>query len=206
MKGNRIMIGIIILAVIVLAFVGYNIYRQPAMFRNLSDESLSEEEVNTLKEKIVTKEDKQVLVAYLSQSGTTERVANALSEEIGADIFQIAQETEYSNVYLQSNSQIRNAELPKLSNTVKNIDKYDIIFIGYPVWWHATPAPVNTFLESYDLTNKLIIPFCTSGGSYIDETMPTFLNSSKGLAVYKGMRINSINQIDTWLSELNLNF
>lgn len=206
MKGNRIMIGIIILAVIVLAFVGYNIYRQPAMFRNLSDESLSEEEVNTLKEKIATKEDKQVLVAYLSQSGTTERVANALSEEIGADIFEIAQETEYSNVYLQSNSQIRNAELPKLSNTVKNIDKYDIIFIGYPVWWHATPAPVNTFLESYDLSNKLIIPFCTSGQSNIDETMPTFLNSSKGLAVYKGMRINSINQINTWLSELNLNF
>lgn len=206
MKGNRIMIGIIILAVIVLAFVGYNIYRQPAMFRNLSDESLSEEQVNTLKEKIATKEDKQVLVAYLSQSGTTERVANALSEEIGADIFEIAQETEYSNVYLQSNSQIRNAELPKLSNTVKNIDKYDIIFIGYPVWWHATPAPVNTFLESYDLSNKLIIPFCTSGESDISETMPTFLNSSKGLAVYKGMRINSINQIDTWLSELNLNF
>lgn len=206
MKGNRIMIGIIILAVIVLAFVGYNIYRQPAMFRNLSDESLSEEQVNTLKEKIATKEDKQVLVAYLSQSGTTERVANALSEEIGADIFEIAQETEYSNVYLQSNSQIRNAELPKLSNTVKNIDKYDIIFIGYPVWWHATPAPVNTFLESYDLSNKLIIPFCTSGESDISETMPTFLNSSKGLAVYKGMRINSINQIDTCLSELNLNF
>lgn len=206
MKGNRIMIGIIILAVIVLAFVGYNIYRQPAMFRNLSDESLSEEQVNTLKEKIATKEDKQVLVAYLSQSGTTERVANALSEEIGADIFEIAQETEYSNVYLQSNSQIRNAELPKLSNTVKNIDKYDIIFIGYPVWWHATPAPVNTFIESYDLSNKLIIPFCTSGESDISETMPTFLNSSKGLAVYKGMRINSINQIDTWLSELNLNF
>ena len=95
---------------------------------------------------------------------------------------------------------------PKLSNTVKNIDKYDIIFIGYPVWWHATPAPVNTFLESYDLSNKLIIPFCTSGESDISETMPTFLNSSKGLAVYKGMRINSINQIDTWLSELNLNF
>ncbi|MGG7057951.1 flavodoxin [Clostridium tertium] len=206
MKGNRIMIGIIILAVIVLAFVGYNIYRQPAMFRNLSDESLSEEQVNTLKEKIATKEDKQVLVAYLSQSGTTERVANALSEEIGADIFEIAQETEYSNVYLQSNSQIRNAELPKLSNTVKNIDKYDIIFIGYPVWWHATPAPVNTFIESYDLSNKLIIPFCTSGESDISETMPTFLNSSKGLAVYKGMRINSINQIDTCLSELNLNF
>lgn len=206
MKVKRIMIVIIIFAVIVLAFVGYNIYRHPDMFRNLSDESLNEEQVNELKENIISKEDKKVLVAYLSHSGTTERVANALSKQIGADIFKIAPETEYSNVYTQSNSQIRNAELPELSNTVENIDQYDSIFIGYPVWWHATPAPVNTFVESYDLTNKLIIPFCTSGGSDIDETMPTFLNSCKGMAVYEGTRINSIDQLDAWLSELSLNF
>ena len=52
---------------------------------------------------------------------------------------------------------------------MENMEDYDIVFVGYPVWWHATPAPINTFLESYDLTGKLIIPFCTSGGSDIDE-------------------------------------
>lgn len=74
----------------------------------------------------------------------------------------------------------------------------------YSVWWHATPAPINTFLESYDLTEKLIIPFCTSGGSDIDETMPTFLNSCDGLAVYGERRISGTSQIDGWFSELGL--
>lgn len=75
---------------------------------------------------------------------------------------------------------------------------------GYPVWWHATPAPVNTFLESYDLTGKLIIPFCTSGESDIDETMPTFLDSCEGVAVYGEKRISGTSEIDNWLQELGL--
>lgn len=73
------------------------------------------------------------------------------------------------------------------------------------MWWHATPAPINTFLESYSLSGKLIIPFCTSGGSDIDETMPTFLNSCDGLAVYGERRISETSQIDGWLLELGLN-
>lgn len=76
--------------------------------------------------------------------------------------------------------------------------------MGYPVWWHATPAPVNTFLESYNLKGKLIIPFCTSGESDIDETMPTFLNSCDGLAVYGEKRISGTNQLDQWISDLGL--
>lgn len=105
---------------------------------------------------------------------------------------------------MESNGEIRGNERPALTDTVKNMEEYDIVFVGYPVWWHATPAPINTFLESYDLTGKLIIPFCTSGGSDIDETMPTFLNSCDGLAVYGERRISDTSQIDGWLSELGL--
>lgn len=76
---------------------------------------------------------------------------------------------------------------------------------GHAIWFHATPVPVNSFLESYDLTDKLIIPFCTSGGSDIDETMPTFLDSCEGLAVYGEKRISGSGQIDSWLEELDLN-
>lgn len=76
----------------------------------------------------------------------------------------------------------------------------------YAIWFHATPAPVNSFLESYDLTGKLIIPFCTSGGSDIDETMPTFLDSCEDLAVYGERRISGSSQIGRWLTELDLNF
>lgn len=206
MKGKKMILGILLIVVIIVVFVCYNIYRQPAMFRKLSDYSLGDQEVTKLKTEISLKEDKQVLVAYFSHSGTTERVANAIKDEIDADIFEISPQKEYSNVYLQSNSEIRNDELPELSEKVEDIDKYDIVFIGYPVWWHATPAPINTFLESYNLKGKLIIPFCTSGGSDIDETMPTFLDSCPDLAVYGEKKIDNIGQIDDWLLELDLNF
>ena len=205
MKSKKGIISVVVLILIVAAaFVGYNIYRHPAMFRSLSDQSLSDEAVIELRDEILAAKDKQILVAYFSHSGTTERVAAALSEETGADLFEISPQEEYSNVYMQSNSEIRSNDRPALSDTVENMDEYEIVFIGYPVWWHATPAPVNTFLESYDLSGKLIIPFCTSGGSDIDETMPTFLDSCEGLAVYGAQRISNTSQIGAWLSELGL--
>ena len=149
MKRKRgIISAIILIAIAGLAFVGYNIYRYPAMFRNLSDKSLSDEAVSELRTEIAAAEDKQILVAYFSYSGTTRRIATALSEEIGADLFEISPQEEYSNVYIQSNSEIRNNERPALSHTVENLDEYEIVLIGYPVWWHATPAPINTFWKA----------------------------------------------------------
>lgn len=196
--------GIMMIAVIVLLFVGYNIYRYPAMFRSLSDNSLNDSQVEELRKEILSKSDVKVLVAYFSYSGTTRNVATALSEKTGGDLFEITPQDGYSNVYMESNSEIRSNERPTLTDTVENMEEYDIVFVGYPVWWHATPAPINTFLESNDLTGKLIIPFCTSGGSDIDETMPTFLNSCDGLAVYGERRMSGTSQLDGWLSDLGL--
>lgn len=206
MKQKRGLItGIIFVLAIVLLFAAYNIFRFPARFRNLTDESLNEEAVAALKEEIAQKENKKILVAYFSYSGTTQSVAEQLSSRIGADLFEIAPAEEYSSLYLRSNREIRRGERPELSDAVENMEEYDIVFVGYPVWFHATPAPVNSFLESYDLTGKLVIPFCTSGGSDIDETMPTFLDSCEGLAVYGEKRISSSGQIDSWLEELDVN-
>lgn len=196
--------GIVVIAVIALLFVGYNIYRYPAMFRSLSDNSLNDSQVEELREEILSQPDVNILVAYFSHSGTTKNAAAALREKTGGDLFEITPQDDYSNVYMQSNSEIRSNARPALTDTVENMAEYDVVFVGYPVWWHATPAPINTFLESYDLTGKLIIPFCTSGGSDIDETMPTFLNSCDGLAVYGERRISGTGQIDGWLSELGL--
>lgn len=196
--------GIMMIAVIVLLFVGYNIYRYPAMFRSLSDNSLNDSQVEELRKEILSQSDVKVLVAYFSYSGTTRNVATALSEKTSGDLFEITPQDGYSNVYMESNSEIRSNERPTLTDTVENMEEYDIVFVGYPVWWHATPAPINTFLESNDLTGKLIIPFCTSGGSDIDETMPTFLNSCDGLAVYGERRMSGTSQLDGWLSDLGL--
>lgn len=195
----------VIVLIVVLLFAAYQLFRFPARFRRLSNESLGVEQVRALKDELKAKEDKKVLVAYFSYSGTTKSAAEALSGQIGADLFEIAPKESYTSLYMQANAEIRKGEKPELLSAAENIEEYDIIFIGYPVWFHATPAPVNSFLESYDLTGKLIIPFCTSGGSDIDETMPTFLDSCKGLAVYGERRIGENAQIDGWLADLNLN-
>lgn len=207
MKQRKGLIAILIIVIAaVLLFLIYQLFRFPTTFRSLSDESLDQEQTARLKDEIAAKSDKKALVAYFSYSGTTKGVAETLSSQIGADLFEIAPKEEYSNVYLQSNMEIRRGDRPELSAAVDNMEDYDIVFIGYPVWFHATPAPVNSFLESYDLTGKLIIPFCTSGGSDIDETMPTFLDSCKGLAVYGQRRISGDGEISDWLEELDLNF
>ena len=200
-KMGSIILVIVVILIIAGLFIGYNIYRYPAMFRNLSDESLDDEEVNHLLEEKRRQEEINVLVAYFSYSGTTENVAKVLGSKISADLF--AKE-EYTNPYTQGNSEIRNNQKPELKNTVDDMSQYDVIFVGFPIWFHATPAPINSFLESYDLTDKIIIPFCTSGGSDIDEAMPTFLNSCKDLAIYGERRILSSSQIDSWLEEINL--
>lgn len=161
---------LILLALVIIAVGGYNVYRYPATFRHLTDHSLDEEQVNVLKDEVLGKEDTKILVSYFSYSGTTKQIATALSEKMGADLFEIAPENEYSDVYTESNREIRRGERPALRQEPSNMDEYDIVFVGYPVWWHATPALINTFLESYDLTGKLIIPFCTSGESDIAET------------------------------------
>lgn len=204
MTRKKVLIATITVIVIILAFVGYNIYRYPAMFRNLSNNSLNDSQVEKVREEILSKSDAKILIAYFSYSGTTKGIANTISEKTDEDLFDIATQDGYSNVYMQSNSEIRSNKRPDLTDTVKNMDEYDIVFVGYPVWWHATPAPINTFLESYDLTGKLIIPFCTSGESDIDETMPTFLDSCDGLAVYGERRISGTSELDEWLSELGL--
>ena len=165
---------------------------------------MTDSQVGELREETLSKSDIKILVAYFSYSGTTRNIANAISEKTGGDLFEITPKDSYSNVYLESNSEIRGNKRPVLADTVENMEEYDIVFVGFPVWWHATPVPVNTFLESYDLAGKLIIPFCTSGESDIDETMPTFLNSCDGLAVYGERRISGTGQLDGWLSELGV--
>lgn len=196
--------GIAVLAILVLVYGGYNFYRFPGALRGLSNNALDDMQVEKLREEILSQPDRKVLVAYFSHSGTTRNIANEISEKTGGDLFEIVSQSGYSDVYRESNREIRRKERPALTDTVENMEAYDIVFVGYPVWWHATPAPVNTFLESYDLTGKLIIPFCTSGGSDIDETMPTFLDSCDGLAVYGERRIRGADQLDGWLEDLGL--
>ena len=113
------------------------------------------------------------LVAYFSATGITAKVAESLSESIGADLYEIAPAVPYSDKDLdwtdkQSRSTIEMSDpssRPIIMEPRDNMCDYDTIFVGFPIWWYVAPTIINTFLESYDFAGKTIIPFATSGGS-----------------------------------------
>ncbi len=134
------------------------------------------------------------LVAYFSASGVTAKLAENLSEAIGADIFEICPEIPYTPADLDwqnanSRSSVEMKDLtsrPAIATKRDNMDSYDVIYVGFPIWWYIAPTIVNTFLESYNMTGKVIIPFATSGGSGMGNTNEKLLPSCAGARLIEG--------------------
>lgn len=134
------------------------------------------------------------LVAYFSASGVTAKVAEKLSETIGADLYAIEPEVPYTKADLdwmdkksRSTIEMNNpASRPAITGKRDNMNDYDTVFVGFPIWWYVAPTIINTFLESYDLTDKTIIPFATSGGSDMGKTNEKLLPSCKGAKLLNG--------------------
>lgn len=155
------------------------------------------------------------LVAFFSASGVTAKVAEVLADTIGADLFAIEPEVPYTKADLDwmdktSRSTLEMKDLasrPAIARKRDNMDEYDTIFVGFPIWWYVAPTIINTFLESYDLTGKTIIPFATSGGSGMGKTNEKLLPSCKGAKLLEGkvLKANaSVDEMDTWVSNLNI--
>ena len=130
----------------------------------------------------------QTLVAYFSASGVTEGVAKTLAEAIGADLHEIKPETPYSNADLNWNDP---TSRPGIANQVEDMEAYDKIFVGFPIWWYVAPTIINTFLEQYDLSGKKVIPFATSGSSGMGNTNRELEDSCKGADLCEGKRFAS---------------
>ena len=138
----------------------------------------------------------KTLVAYFSASGTTKMVANRLAGAIGADIFEIEPKIPYSNKDLDWTDENSRSSLemndrssrPEVANKVLNMEEYNKIFIGFPIWWYVAPTIINSFLEQYDLSGKTIVPFATSGGSGMGETNKHLAPSCKGAVLKDGKR------------------
>lgn len=119
------------------------------------------------------------LVAYFSASGVTKAVAERLAKAIDADLFEIKPETPYTRADLDwTNKKSRSSveknnpdSRPEIAEKVTNMEDYDTVFIGFPIWWYVAPAIINTFVESYDFSGKTIVPFATSGGSGMGKTV-----------------------------------
>lgn len=156
------------------------------------------------------------LVAYFSASGSTAELAKALADAIGADLYKITPEVPYTKADLdwtdkQARSSIEMndpAFRPALADNSANIGAYDVVLVGFPIWWYVAPTIVNTFLERYDFSGKIMVPFATSGGSGLGEAVkklqPSVSDRVKWLEgkVFSGKP--SKDALANWVENLNL--
>ena len=155
------------------------------------------------------------LVAYFSATGTTEKLAKNLAKVAGADLFEIQPKQPYTDADLDwtnplSRSTVEMKDMssrPAVANRVANMQEYDTIFVGFPIWWYVAPTIINTFLEQYNLTGKTVVPFATSGSSGMGKTNQMLAVSAKGANLVEGKRFSSnasIGALQDWLKDLNL--
>lgn len=206
-----VLLGIII-AILVVGIGGtYLWFHYGNNNRTMEDNSLSEDQAQEVTDNLDTS-DMNILIAYYSYSGNTEGMAQEIQNQVGGDLFQIERATDYNDLYTEAEEEINNGDRPGLASSVDNMDQYDVIFIGYPIWWDMPPAMINSFLESYDLTNKVVIPFCTSSSDGIENSMNSIRSSANGAAFLDGLRLSGGSassesgqeEIRNWLNNLGI--
>ena len=155
------------------------------------------------------------LVAFFSASGVTAKVAEALAKAAGADLYEIKPEIPYSRADLnwmdkKSRSTIEMKDpssRPAIANRVENMEAYDTVFVGFPIWWYTAPTIIKTFLESYDFTGKTIVLFATSGGGGFGDTAKTLQAVCPNAVIKSGKLLNGRQtgeSLTAWLESLNL--
>ena len=159
---------------------------------------------------------KKSLVAYFSASGDTARAAKTLAEAAGADLYEIKPKMPYTKADLnwmdknaRSSIEMKDpSSRPELADENADIASYDVIFLGFPIWWYVAPTIINTFLEAYDFSGKTIILFATSGGSGVGKTVEKLKPSVSDTTVIKeGKLLNghvTKENLENWLKTFNL--
>lgn len=154
----------------------------------------------------------KVLVAYFSAGGVTAKLAKRLAEEIGAGLFAIEPESPYTDADLnwQDKNSRSTVEMndrksrPAIRSRVENMAQYDVVFVGFPVWWYREPSIIDTFMEAYDFSGKTVVPFATSGGSPIGDSGKNMQVLAPGAKVAAGERFEagtSGKALGEWASE-----
>ena len=156
------------------------------------------------------------LVAFFSASGVTAGAAKVLADTLNADLYEIAPQTPYTDADLDWRDAASRSSLemkdkssrPEIADTDAHATDYDVILLGFPIWWYIAPTIVNTFLEKYDFSGKKIILFATSGGSKFGETVEELkVSVSADTEIVEGKLLNgrqSIASIKAWTDTLNI--
>lgn len=155
------------------------------------------------------------LVAFFSASGVTAALAQRLSRAAGADLFEIkpavpytSADLDWTNASSRSSVEMKNpASRPEIAEKLPSIADYDVVFLGFPIWWYVAPTIINTFLESYDFSGKTIALFATSGGSPMGRTLEILrplCNASVKWLPAKMLNGATDSDLNAWLKSLKL--
>ncbi len=158
-----------------------------------------------------TEEGERTLVVYFSATGNTKAVAEKIAELTGADIYEIvpaepytADDLDYNVSDCRANREMNDASArPAIGGDSIDVSGYDTVMIGYPIWWGTMPRIINTFLDTYDLSGKVILPFCTSGGSGVSQSASDIRSAEPDADVRAGLRARNAQDsgIESWLNE-----
>lgn len=151
------------------------------------------------------------LVAYFSASGVTKRYAERLAQAADADLFEIKPTVPYTDADLnwqnsnsRSSIEMKNPDSrPEIVEKLSDMDNYDTVFVGFPIWWYVAPTIIDTFLESYDFSGKTVVPFATSGGSGMGKTADVLRQVCHAADIKDGKVLNNMTdeKIKQWLNE-----
>ena len=140
---------------------------------------------------------KKILVAYFSASGVTKKVAENMAKAAGADLFEITPKQPYTKADLNWMDKQSRSTLEMKDRSCRpaialdpDVAGYDVIIVGFPVWWYREPSIVDTFMESADFTGKTVVPFCTSGGSGLGDSAANMQSLATGAKVLDGKRFS----------------
>lgn len=177
-----------------------------------NEETVGSADTETQKDPSDSSVDSHILIVYFSETGNTEILAKLIQEQTGGDIFRIEPVTPYpqgEELFDYTKAEQDNDERPEISGSVENMEQYDTVFIGYPIWWYEVPQIIKTFLDDYDLSGKKIVPFNTHEGSrdggtyeYIAEQEPA-AEVLEGLPIRGGdMQEDQSGTVREWLEGL----
>lgn len=204
----------LIVAIVIISVIGVGAWFMSS--NNNSNINTTENEnsnQNREENNVENTNDKKIAIIYFSATGTTKKIAEYIKNTTNGDLIEIIPKEKYTDSdlnYENDNSRANQEQndskaRPEISNNI-NTDNYDIVYLGYPIWWGDVPKIILTFLDSHSLDDKTIIPFCTSGSSSITNSLRTLKNYNKNINWIDGKRFSSStsqNEINSWVNSIN---
>lgn len=210
MKNKIIILIVFVIIILIGGYLVMNNTNELKQENNLNNNDVNDNQNEEINDKISTN---KTLVIYFSATGTTKKVAEHIKDVTNSDIVEIVPKDKYTSEDLSytnddcraNKEQNDDTSRPEIENSI-SVDEYDTIYLGYPIWWGDVPKIILTLFDTYDFDRKIVIPFCTSGGSGISQSENTLKSYNANVNWIDGNRFGSSStkdEVSSWINELN---